>query len=99
MPGTVRLRVGEVERIAGLLGMTPDRLVNEHLDLMPDRRGLTVAQDEDGTCVFLDEEQGCRVEAAKPQQCRDFPMHWKYDDAERICEGLRDARTGTERRD
>ncbi len=81
----------EVDAIASALEEDVYEVVDRYLQLMPDRRGLTVSQKEDGSCFFL-ERNRCRIENAKPRQCRDFPHHWRYDNVEEICRGLRDAR-------
>ena len=89
--GTVRLSGQEVDAIANALGLPVEKVTARYLELMPDRRGLTVAQQLDGACVFL-EENRCRIQAVKPRQCREFPHNWRYDNTEEICKGLRDAR-------
>lgn len=46
----------------------------------------------DKPCIFLIREEGkpaaCRIEKAKPQQCRDFPKKWHREDARHWCVGL-----------
>jgi Fe-S-cluster containining protein len=40
----------------------------------------------DGSCIFLEgDPAACHIQSAKPRQCRDFPMQWKYQDLEAIC--------------
>jgi Fe-S-cluster containining protein len=59
--------------------------------LREDRQGLALAERPDGACVFLDGNPAvCRIQSVKPQQCRDFPFTWRYEDLERICPASRD---------
>jgi Fe-S-cluster containining protein len=89
VPGTVRVNEREIEAIAESLNVSVDQLVNERLTLMPDRRGLSLDQDEQGACVFLDPDQGCLIEAVKPRQCKEFPWRWQYENVEEICKGIK----------
>jgi len=49
--------------------------------------------EEERWCVFLERDEqglfGCRLQHAKPQQCKDFPYKWRSRDAFNWCEGLR----------
>ena len=38
---------------------------------------------------MLGEDGLCRVHAAKPAQCREFPFSWRNPDSFRTCPGLR----------
>jgi Fe-S-cluster containining protein len=80
----VRLRHGEAEAVAALLGMDARSFADRFTRLLPDRSGLSLQENDDGTCVFL-EPQGCRIQAAKPGQCRDFPLRWNEPGWETRC--------------
>jgi len=74
-PGEVRLEAEEIAKIAALKGMGEPDFIEQHTRLRQDRRGLALKENTDGSCIFL-ENGGCAIEAAKPQQCREFPNRW-----------------------
>ena len=87
--GEVRLEDGEAEAIAALLGFDVGEFTARYTTLRPDRRGLRLTERTDGACVFLeDNPPRCAIQAAKPAQCRGFPLAWRYPDAERVCAAL-----------
>ena len=43
------------------------------------------------SCIFLSEDNSCRINPVKPQQCRDFPMGWRADNILDFCQGWRAA--------
>ena len=49
------------------------------------RNGLSLAEKTNGECIFLD-GNNCRINAVKPQQCRDFPNLWNFPGFEKICQ-------------
>ncbi len=87
--GCVKLEEGEADRLAVFLGMQPGEFLTEYTRLMPDRSGLSLTERPDGSCIFLDERElpECRVEGAKPRQCRRFPEHWNFPGWEKECKG------------
>lgn len=88
--GEVRLKDGEAETIAGALGLGIEAFTNRFTRLNTERRGLSLAEQTDGTCVFLlDSPCGCQIQAAKPEQCRSFPAAWRYADLENVCPAVR----------
>jgi Fe-S-cluster containining protein len=48
------------------------------------RKGLALMDRVGGDCVFL-EGNDCKVQAVKPQQCRDFPNLWNFPGFEKVC--------------
>jgi Fe-S-cluster containining protein len=84
----VRLRHGEADAIAACIGLDVSAFTDRFTRLLKDRSGLSLAERDDGTCVFLDPE-GCRIEAAKPLQCRDFPLRWNEPGWETRCASAR----------
>lgn len=74
-PGEVRLDAAEIAAIASHVGMGEEKLIEQHMRLRFDRRGLALKEREDGSCIFL-AEGGCAVQPVKPQQCKDFPSRW-----------------------
>ena len=82
--GYVRLRPGEAESIARFLGVSVPSFTKEYTVLTKDRQALSLIEKESGECIFLDEE-GCRINAVKPGQCRDFPLKWQFKEFQTIC--------------
>lgn len=82
--GFVRLRAGEVDRIAAFLAMEPRAFVAEYTRLSANRRGLELGEKGNGGCVFLLGSE-CVIHPVKPEQCRTFPGGWRYPGAEEIC--------------
>ena len=86
--GFVRLEMGEPEAIASALGMADDAFANSFTELARDRRGLVLKEKADGACILLDDDGACRVNAAKPRQCREYPFTWRNADSVEICPAL-----------
>jgi Fe-S-cluster containining protein len=87
VPGYVYLTDEDVDAIATFLGMDVATFTDQYTRLTPQRRGLSLIEMEDGSCVFLDNGRDCRIEAAKPLQCRQFPFAWRYEKVQEICKG------------
>jgi Fe-S-cluster containining protein len=83
-PGLVRVSEEEIRARAEHLGMDEREFIHQHTRLCPDRRGLSLTERPDGTCVFLD-GRDCRVQAVKPRQCRDFPNGWNFPGFQKHC--------------
>lgn len=82
----MRLDEGEAETIATLLGMETTAFADQYTRLRDDRRGLSLKDQPDGACIFLEgAPAACHIQSAKPRQCRDFPMKWKYENLKAIC--------------
>jgi len=85
--GYVYLEKNEAEKIAGHLGLEAFEFVNRDCELL-NRRELVLKKNADESCIFLTEE-GCRIHAAKPRQCREFPVRWRTAASFDYCEGLK----------
>lgn len=86
--GEVRLEDGEAESIAACLQQDILTFTSRYTRLREDRRGLSLLDRLDGTCVFLEPSQetyACRIQAAKPRQCRGFPLTWRYEHLASVC--------------
>ena len=92
-PGYVRLTAGEVEAIAEFLGMAAAEFTELYTRLTADRLGLSLCESGDGSCIFLDAGNVCRIQAVKPGQCRGFPTVWNSGVYMAQCEGWK-AQTG-----
>lgn len=88
VPGYVYLREGETEAIAGHLGLDLRVFTDQFTRLTDDRSGLSLVEAGDGACVFLGEDNRCRIQSVKPHQCREFPERWRFDGFEKICPGV-----------
>ena len=78
----------QVAAIAGYLGISEQEVIDRHTRLAPDRRGLVLADADDGACCFLDSDNRCRIYPVRPRQCRDFPTTWRVpDEFMRLCQG------------
>lgn len=70
------LEEGDVAAAAAALGLEPAEFVQKHAALARNRAQLTLKEGPDGACEFLDSAGACRIYAARPRQCRDFPRRW-----------------------
>ncbi len=85
VPGYVRVSEADVEALAGALGMSVEAFIEGYTVLSPSRTGLVLKGEPEGACMFLTEENLCRVHEARPQQCRDYPERWRSEDIEAVC--------------
>ncbi len=79
--GEVRLESAELVPIANHLGISLNDLIAKYTDLAHDRTGLVAASRPDGSCIFLTEDNKCRINAVKPAQCASFPYDWNVPEA------------------
>ena len=92
--GAVEIGPREADRLAAYLGMSrKDFLRRYTLATDEGRWWLLDQENEEKWCIFLRQDEegryGCRVNAAKPRQCRSFPAKWRNEDSFRSCAGLR----------
>ena len=88
--GCVKLLPGEGERIAAYLGISEAEFFSGMTRLSPDRQWLSLTENADGSCIFLESAEGaaaCRIDPVKPEQCRAFPVKWNFPGWEKLCEG------------
>ena len=83
----MKLDDATITRLAAYLGMVEHDFIQEYTRLGSDRRGLALKDKGSGECVFL-EGENCRVQAVKPQQCRDFPNLWNFPGFEKVCHAI-----------
>jgi len=89
VPGYVALEQGEPEAIAAFLGMDVYTFTERYTRLTMNRRDLSLVEAETGWCVFLEEDNTCRIQAVKPAQCKGFPFQWSSKALEKACAALR----------
>jgi Fe-S-cluster containining protein len=88
----VHLRKGEEVALASHLSMEVMFFTEKFTALSPDRRGLVLKDNPDGTCSLLEADGLCRVNDVKPAQCRAFPFSWTNSDSTTICPALAELR-------
>jgi Fe-S-cluster containining protein len=87
----VRLAPGEPEALAAALGLPLDDFLSRHTRLTRDRQALALNERDDGSCSFLDDRNRCRLQDAKPRQCRDYPLRWRSDLLDAVCQTMQNA--------
>ena len=70
----MRVSDAEISRIAAYLGMGEAEFIANETELAPDRKGLVLKSRADGACVYLGENNLCRINPVKPDKCRTFPL-------------------------
>ena len=84
-PGDVKVSDAEISAIASFLKMKQDLFIEKYTRLRSDRRGLSLIDQPDGACIFL-EGQDCQIQPVKPDQCRGFPNAWNFPGWRDICQ-------------
>ena len=87
-PGFVRLQNGDIERIAARFSLSPEDAAARFTDLHPDRSALVLKNHVDGSCIFLEGINTCRIQHIKPLQCRGFPNAWNFPGWQEVCEAV-----------
>lgn len=95
--GIVRVSEEEIRRIAAFLGMNEQAFIDTETELAPDRRGLILKNTPDGACVYLTDNNLCRINSVKPEKCRTFPFSWTNVDSAQICPELGSAAVNVRR--
>ncbi len=85
--GYVRLKENEITNIANFLGLSELEFIEKYTKLTSDRRGLSLIEKEDGSCIFFNDPPGCQINPVKPLQCRNFPLIWNFEGWEKFCKG------------
>lgn len=87
VPGYVRLRNGEAERIAAYLELALHEFIDQYTCVTEDRTGLSLIENPDHSCIFLEEDGACRINDVKPKQCTTFPFDWRFSGWDKLCRG------------
>lgn len=88
VPGYVALAPGEPEAMAAFLGLDLYAFTERYTTLTYNRRDLSLTEQEDGSCVFLQDDNACRIQPVKPAQCRGFPFQWRSKTLDKECPAL-----------
>ena len=86
-PGDVNLTEDDLTGIAAFLGLSELAFVHEHTRVNKRRTGLSLLEKPNGECIWLDGID-CRLQAAKPDQCKGFPNTWNFPGWQDICEAI-----------
>lgn len=86
-PGDVVLWDDEITRIAEFVGLGRDEFIDRYTRLRANRTGLSLIEKENGECIFL-EGINCKINAVKPEQCKDFPNKWNFPGWRDRCEAI-----------
>ncbi len=97
LSGYVILEEGEPERIAAFLNLDLYDFTGAYTRLTAGRRKLTLTEQDNGRCIFLADDNRCRIQSVKPMQCRGFPYQWRSKDLEKGCAGFAGVRGSGER--
>jgi len=84
-PGDVKVSDVEISAIASFIKIKQDLFIEKYTRLRSDRRGLSLIDQPDGACIFLD-GQDCQIQPVKPDQCRGFPNAWNFPGWRDICQ-------------
>lgn len=87
-PGDVIVTDAEITAIAAHLGTDEREFIQRFTRLSANRVHLSLAEGGDGSCVFLERGNACRIQPVKPEQCRGFPNRWRFDGWREICEAI-----------
>lgn len=87
-PGFVRITEAEIPRIATHLGFSEGDFIQRYTRLTPTRNGLALIDKPDGSCFFLQDNNECLLQAAKPAQCIGFPNTWNTPGWEQTCQAI-----------
>ena len=90
--GIVRVGEAEVKRIAAFLGMSEQEFIDRETEIAPDRKGLVLKSRPDDSCVYLTEDNRCRIHPVKPEKCRTFPFEWVNPDSAEVCPALTESK-------
>lgn len=89
--GQVWLQPADLDTLADALNLTVEAFTRQYTRLDAGRRGLILTDQSNDDCIFLQTDNNCAVHAAKPAQCRAFPMHWRNPDSYQNCPALQPA--------
>jgi Fe-S-cluster containining protein len=87
-PGDVIVSEAEVKAIAAHVALSEAEFIQTHTRLSANRQHLSIAEKEDGSCLFLEGENVCRIQPVKPIQCSGFPNQWRFEGWREICEAV-----------
>ena len=78
----------DITALSAALGLSEEVFIQDFTELAPGRTGLVLRGHPEDACLFLTAENLCRVHAARPQQCRDYPARWRSEAIEAVCAAI-----------
>ncbi|MCM8538638.1 MAG: YkgJ family cysteine cluster protein [Lentisphaeraceae bacterium] len=87
-PGDVLVSGKEIDKIAEFLEMDSEDFLEIYVELTANGKGLTLVSNADGSCIFLDGKNACRINPVKPVQCGGFPNTWFFEGWQESCEAI-----------
>ncbi len=86
-PGDVKVSPEEVTAMAAFLNFEEADFIQKYTRLRTDRSGLSLVEQADDSCIFLNGND-CHINEVKPQQCRDFPNKWNFPGWRQVCHAI-----------
>ncbi len=83
----MRIKEEELPRFAQHMGIGEDEFIQKYTRLTPQRTGLALIDNPDGSCYFLN-GRDCTLQGAKPEQCIGFPNTWNFPGWRDVCEAI-----------
>ncbi len=89
--GYVELTAKDITAMAAHFGMKEPEFLERYCTYhKPTHSWHLIDQDDDlQTCIFLTDDNRCRVHGAKPEQCEGFPTRWRSSNIAEYCAGWR----------
>lgn len=87
--GVVRLTSKDIRDMAEEFNMTEQEFVDKYATIAPDKTGFVFKDREDGACIMLEGDNVCKIQVAKPLQCRRYPEGWMTHELINACVGLK----------
>jgi len=75
--GYVHIEDKDMKRISAFLKINEQEFIDKYTCLTSNKQGLSIIEKNDGSCIFLNEENSCDIYPVRPRQCRDFPHKWR----------------------
>ena len=89
VPGYVALESGEAENIATFLDLDIYAFTEQYTIFTGNRKNISLIERPDRGCIFIQDDNTCRIQPVKPAQCKGFPSQWKSKQLKAICPELK----------
>ncbi len=83
--GFVFLKDGEAEKIAEFLGMDVYSFTEKYCTIVNRKKLALKDKLSSNECIFLDENNLCKIYEVRPEQCRNFPYLWTNSELPQGC--------------
>ncbi len=87
-PGDVIVTPEEIGLIAKHLDVSETEFIENYTRLSANRKHLSIIDKENGSCLFLEGLNNCKIQSVKPDQCKGFPNKWRFDGWRDVCEAI-----------